>query len=113
MDLLFGSGISQSGCTLDAAEICGVVRRSGSHYYFGDAKLGNGRDNVLEALSTQPQLLDEIGSAVKQHMTSSEDQSKDLSTSDAVEPAELMQVLQDSSDEEDSAAAVEARERAA
>lgn len=34
-DILFGSGISSEGCTLDAAEAVGVVSRKGSWYRCG------------------------------------------------------------------------------
>lgn len=53
-DILFGGGISRAGCALDAAEAAGAVRRAGSHYYFDEEKLGNGRDNVLAALRQTP-----------------------------------------------------------
>ena len=36
-DILFGSGISSEGCTLDAAEAVGVVSRKGSWYRCGIA----------------------------------------------------------------------------
>ncbi len=34
-DILFGSGISSEGCTLDAAEAVGVIVRKGSWYRCG------------------------------------------------------------------------------
>ena len=32
-DLMFGTGISSEGCTLDAAEVVGAVQRKGSWYH--------------------------------------------------------------------------------
>ncbi len=37
MDILFGSGIDQIGCLVDAAESVGVLVRKGSWYYYGNS----------------------------------------------------------------------------
>lgn len=55
-DVLFGSGISANGCLLDAAEAIGVIARRGSYYFFGDARLGQGREKTLETLKTDDAL---------------------------------------------------------
>jgi hypothetical protein len=38
-DILFGTGISATGCLLDAAEAVGVVAKRGSWYYHGEQRL--------------------------------------------------------------------------
>lgn len=55
-DILFGSGISSTGCLLDAAEAVEVVQRRGSWYYYGETRLAQGRDKTLEALKEDPAL---------------------------------------------------------
>ena len=55
-DILFGSGISTLGCLLDAAEKIDVCQRKGSWYYYGDTKLGQGRDKALQKLTDEPAL---------------------------------------------------------
>lgn len=65
-DILFGSGISVNGCLLDAAEAVGVVVRRGSYYFYGDERLGQGRDKTLETLKTNTTLRDTIDSKTRQ-----------------------------------------------
>lgn len=55
-DILFGSGISSTGCLLDAAEAVAVVARRGSWYYFGEQRLAQGRDKTLEVLKEDESL---------------------------------------------------------
>lgn len=51
-DIIFGSGISSNGCLLDAAEAVEVIQRRGSYYFYGDQRLGQGREKTLEALKS-------------------------------------------------------------
>lgn len=55
-DIIFGSGISSIGCLLDAAEGVEVVQRRGSYYYYGDQRLGQGREKSLETLKSDESL---------------------------------------------------------
>jgi hypothetical protein len=55
-DILFGAGISAAGCLLDGAEAVGSVQRRGSYYYYGDTRLGQGRENTLDALNADDAL---------------------------------------------------------
>lgn len=65
-DILFGSGISATGCLLDAAEAIEIVQRRGSWYYHGETKLAQGRDKTLEALKEDPTLRDRIEKQTRQ-----------------------------------------------
>jgi recombination protein RecA len=49
-DILFNRGISWEGDVVDLAAEHGVIEKSGSWYNFGDVKLGQGRDKVVEFL---------------------------------------------------------------
>lgn len=42
-DIDYGQGISGEGCLLDMGIEAGLVTKSGSHYSYGDTKLGNGK----------------------------------------------------------------------
>ena len=66
-DIMFGSGISHTGCVVDAAEAAGVVVRKGSWYSYKDQQLGQGRDKTLAALSADTQLCVDIEAAVRAH----------------------------------------------
>jgi recombination protein RecA len=64
-DIVYGKGISRAAEILEIAETRGVVTRAGSWYSFGDARLGNGRDAVVQALTADPALLGRVSDALR------------------------------------------------
>jgi recombination protein RecA len=60
-DLMHDYGISREGDLLDLALEDKLLQKSGSNIYYGDMKLGNGRENAKQYLRDNPQLADEIG----------------------------------------------------
>jgi recombination protein RecA len=67
-DILFGSGISANGCLLDAAEAVGVVQRRGSYYFFGDERLGQGREKTLETIKGNDDIRQTIDAKTRQEL---------------------------------------------
>ncbi|MDP2312784.1 MAG: recombinase RecA [Pseudomonadota bacterium] len=63
-DILFGRGVNRSGEIFDMAEAQGSITRSGSWYAFGETKLGQGRDKVIEHLETNPSVLNQLERAL-------------------------------------------------
>ncbi len=59
-DILFGKGISRAGGVLDMAIEMDIVTKSGSHFSYGDVRLGQGRENVRALLEQDAKLLDEL-----------------------------------------------------
>ncbi len=59
-DIYFDGGISRESDVLDVAAECGVVTRSGTWYGFGQARLGQGRENARQFLRDNPDVLSEI-----------------------------------------------------
>jgi recombination protein RecA len=55
-DIIFGEGVSRYGCILDEALALGIVEKSGSWFNYGDERLGQGRENVVEFLATDATL---------------------------------------------------------
>jgi hypothetical protein len=47
-DILFASGIDALSSLLEAAEAVGAVGRCGAYYYWGEARLGQGREGCLQ-----------------------------------------------------------------
>ena len=45
-DIMFGQGISKQGDIIDLGVAQGVVSKSGSYYFYGDTRLGQGRENA-------------------------------------------------------------------
>lgn len=63
-DIMFDSGISSEGDLLDMAAEINVVNKSGAWFTYGDAKLGQGRDNAKQYLIEHKELVDEIRTKV-------------------------------------------------
>ena len=57
-DILFNSGINNTGCVLEAAEGVGVVERKGAWFYLASdgTRLGQGKDKASAALEADPKL---------------------------------------------------------
>src|SRR6056297_1367681 len=49
-DIMYGTGISRTGCALDMGVDMGVIDRAGSWYSYGDERLGQGRENAKDFL---------------------------------------------------------------
>ena len=64
-DLIYGVGVYKLGEILDVAVKKGVVTLSGSWYKYGETKLGQGRERVLQILSDNEELVAEIESKLK------------------------------------------------
>ena len=59
-DIMYGTGISQTGCILDMGEDYGIIERGGSWYSYQDENLGQGRANSKQFLSEHPEMMEEI-----------------------------------------------------
>ena len=59
-DIIYGKGISKSGEILDVAVKLEIIKRSGAWFYYGDRRLGQGRDNVKELILNDPPLFKEL-----------------------------------------------------
>ncbi|MCL5056281.1 MAG: recombinase RecA [Firmicutes bacterium] len=65
-DILFGKGISKMGDLLDLSAELGVISKSGTWYTYGDAKLGQGRENARTYLENNPQTAAEVEAKIRQ-----------------------------------------------
>lgn len=95
-DIIFGEGICTRGCILDCAESVGVILKKGSWYSFGDTRLGQGRDRVVQFLRENPEICDNIEKLVRSR-TSEELQAK----KDAVNGASWTSVAAESDTEDE------------
>jgi recombination protein RecA len=46
VEMIFGEGISREGDLLEMGATCGVIKRSGAWWTFGNVKLGQGKENA-------------------------------------------------------------------
>ena len=68
-DILFGKGISTTGCLLDLAEETNIVIRRGAWYSYEGENIGQGRDNTIIWLDQNPQIKETIENLVRQKLT--------------------------------------------
>tara|TARA_Y100001968_G_C19451830_1_gene769203 strand:+ start:965 stop:2092 length:1128 start_codon:yes stop_codon:yes gene_type:complete len=68
-DILFGKGISTTGCLLDLAEEISIVTRKGAWYSYEGDNIGQGRDNTITWLEDNQIAKDKIESLVRQKLT--------------------------------------------
>ena len=67
-DLIYNEGIDNVGEVLDLAVENGVLRRAGAYYYYGEEKIGQGRDNAKQCLKDNSELFEEIKTKTKELM---------------------------------------------
>jgi recombination protein RecA len=65
-DMIFGKGIHKLGEIIDIATQFEILRKGGAWYYFGDIRLGQGREQVKKCLEENKDLTDEIESQVRE-----------------------------------------------
>lgn len=59
-DILYGKGISRDGEIIDLATKFDIVKRSGAWFYFGEMRIGQGRDNAKKFISENDDVRKEI-----------------------------------------------------
>ena len=64
-DIMYGTGISKEGPILDMAVECGICKKMGSWFAYGEDKLGNGREAAKTFLREHPDCADEIEHKVR------------------------------------------------
>ncbi|NLK71711.1 MAG: recombinase RecA [Clostridiales bacterium] len=65
-DIMYGTGISIEGDVLDCAVQAKVVDKAGAWYSYDGTRIGQGRENVKQYLSENPQILLEMEKKVKE-----------------------------------------------
>ncbi len=65
-DIIYGKGISKSGCILDMAVSLDIVKKAGAWFSYNDEKLGQGRDKVKDLFAENPALEAEIDEKVRE-----------------------------------------------
>ena len=63
-DIFYGQGISKTGEIIDLGVEAGIIKKSGSWFSYGDTKLGQGREAVRNLLNDNPELFEELESAI-------------------------------------------------
>jgi recombination protein RecA len=67
-DIMYNEGISKAGDLLDLAVELDIISKRGSHYSFGDMRLGQGRETVKQFLRQNLELSEEIELTIRHQM---------------------------------------------
>ena len=64
-DIMYGQGISKWSELVDLAVQMDIVQKSGSWFSMGDERIGQGKDNVLKLLESNPEMMKEVEEKVR------------------------------------------------
>ncbi len=69
-DIMYGTGISKSGCILDMAINLDIIKKSGAWFSYNDEKIGQGKENTKAYLEKDPKFMEEIEEKIREKMNS-------------------------------------------
>ncbi len=64
-EIIYGKGISKTGCIVDLALQFGIIKKSGSWFAYNDEKIGQGKENTKAYLEANPEIYKEIEDKIK------------------------------------------------
>ncbi len=64
-ELIYGKGVSKTASLIDLGVQAGVVSKSGSWFYWGDLRLGQGKENAKIYLEEHPEAFAELEKIIK------------------------------------------------
>ena len=67
-DIMYGEGISKIGEIVDLGVKFDILKKSGAWFYYGEERLGQGRENVKILFKQQPELANEIEEKIRVKM---------------------------------------------
>ena len=69
-DILYGSGISKSSEIIDMAIQLDIISKSGAWFYYGEDRLGQGKDNVRKYIESDRAFMDELEGKIRDKVAS-------------------------------------------
>ena len=68
LDLVFNEGFSRLNDIVDISVEAGYIEQAGSWYSYGDERIGQGRQNTLEYIENNPEILKSLEARVKEYL---------------------------------------------
>ncbi|HLO47770.1 MAG TPA: recombinase RecA [Kamptonema sp.] len=69
-DIVFGKGISTTGCLVDLAEETGIITKKGSWYSYNGDNIGQGRETTIKYTDENPEFKAQIEKLVREKLAS-------------------------------------------
>jgi recombination protein RecA len=67
-DIIYGEGISKYGELVDLGVQTAVLQKTGSWFSYGEERIGQGRDAVIELLKSDPEIAQKIEGSIRQEL---------------------------------------------
>ena len=71
-DIMYGEGISRVGEILDTGVKYDICKKGGAWFYYGEIRLGQGRENAKKFLKDNPDMMEEIEGKIKEKLLADE-----------------------------------------
>ena len=71
-DIIYGEGISRVGEILDTGIKYDICKKGGAWFYYGEIRLGQGRENAKKFLKDNPDMMEEIEGKIKEKLLADE-----------------------------------------
>ena len=84
-DIMYGEGISKTGELLDLGVSAGLVEKSGSWFSYGNQRIGQGRENAKTFMQENPDIANELETAIRSNAGLVQEQMMDTSISNEEE----------------------------
>lgn len=68
-EIIYGKGISKTGCILDYAVNMELIKKSGTWFSYNEEKIGQGRERAKEFLEQNPDIFAEIENTIRESLT--------------------------------------------
>ena len=81
-DILYGKGINKSGEIMDIGVQFGIIEKGGSWFSYNGSRLGQGRDNALKFLESNPDLFAEVEEKIRVKFAEAENGETDFDEDD-------------------------------
>lgn len=75
-DILYGEGISQTGCLIDMGVELNIINKSGSWFSYLGEQMAQGRDNARQYLIDNPEIAEEVEEKIRDHFETSDEESE-------------------------------------
>ncbi len=79
-DIMYGTGISKTGEMVDVGVMYNVIQKSGAWFYYGDLRLGQGRENVKTYFEQNPEFAAEVEAKITAAIKGENDSAEKNST---------------------------------
>ena len=71
-DILYGTGISKSSEIIDMAIQMNIIQKSGAWFYYGEDRLGQGKDNVRKNIEADAAFMAKLEEQIREKVNSSD-----------------------------------------